>query len=285
MHVKFTLIMKDNTPIQILADSALSAKRMDCLKIIGLEIELFGRNINFQAAITEEQAALSDIVPLSRVVSTNIALAVLKKLQETDTFVPCRKGCSACCRYLIPLSVPEVFRLRQEILSLPADKRKLILNRILESAELILQSGFRNFETTGTPGNFVLDHLGKWYAELQLSCPLMDENLCIMYAERPTACREHIVTASASLCQLESFENPNVVEIPFSINEALGQLAGELEGTEVEAVMLPLSVPWADDNLARSKRKWPTVMMVERFFGILKTLASQADQKIPAGVA
>jgi hypothetical protein len=150
---------------------------------------------------------------------------------------------------------------------------------------MILRCGLRNFGANSTTENFILDNLGKWYGHLQLSCPLLDENLCSMYAERPTACREHIVTASSSLCQLESSDNPNVVQMPVSINEALGQLAAELEGTEVEAVMLPLSVPWAEDNLARSKRRWPTVMMVEKFFGIVKALVSQANQKIATGAA
>ena len=29
--------------------------------------------------------------------------------------IPCGEGCSACCNYLVPLAVPEVFRLREEM--------------------------------------------------------------------------------------------------------------------------------------------------------------------------
>jgi len=63
--------------------------------------------------------------------------------------------------------------------------------------------------------------------------------------------------------------------MPVSVLEALGQLAGELEQTDVEAVMLPLSFAWAQDNLERAQRTWPAVEMVKRFVEILKQKASK----------
>ena len=63
---------------------------------------------------------------------------------------------------------------------------------------------------------------------------------------------------------------PDVVKLPVSILECVGQLTAELEQSEVEAIMLPLALPWAQENLGRAERTWPAVTMVERFVEIIK---------------
>jgi hypothetical protein len=55
--------------------------------------------------------------------------------------------------------------------------------------------------------------------------------------------------------------------MPVSTLKSLGQLTSELEGTSVEAVMLPLALP--------DQRIWPAEMMVERFVEIIKAMASE----------
>jgi len=66
--------------------------------------------------------------------------------------------------------------------------------------------------------------------------------------------------------------------MPVSVLEALGQLASELEGTPIEAVMLPLALPWAQKNLQRHQRKWPATMMVKRLVDIIKTMAEENSE-------
>ena len=68
-----------------------------------------------------------------------------------------------------------------------------------------------------------------------------------------------------------------MVRMPLRVVECLGQLAAELEKSTVEAVMLPLALPWAQENLTRSKRQWPAKMMVELFVEIIKATASKSD--------
>jgi hypothetical protein len=71
--------------------------------------------------------------------------------------------------------------------------------------------------------------------------------------------------------------------MPVSIAQALGELTAELEGSEVEAVMLPFAFAWAQENLERSERTWPAEFMVGRFVEILKSMAS-SDSRV-SGVA
>ena len=60
--------------------------------------------------------------------------------------------------------------------------------------------------------------------------------------------------------------------MPVSVLEGLGLLTAELEQSDIEAVMLPLALPWVQENLERGERTWPAVKMVECFVEILQAL-------------
>ena len=271
--------MVENLPIIALGKSERLEDRCDSdAAIIGLELDIFGQPVNFRIGAAHKQARLSDIVPLARALSTKLALAVLNKLRKQQKSIPCCKGCSACCNYLIPLSVPEVFRMRQEVLEMPINRRRAILRLSLNAAKRILDNrpaSFDLYSPAKTLAPTELRQLGKWYSALKLSCPFLSGDLCTIYEQRPTACREHIVTGSQFLCELERTDESQLVQMPVSAIEALGQLASELEDTSVEAVMLPLALPWAQENPKRRRQTWPAEMMVERFVEIIKAMAAE----------
>jgi len=247
------------------------------LEIIEFEIDILGKAVCFRIGVADKQARLPDIVPLARTISTKLALAVLDSLRKNGQSVPCRKGCSACCNYLIPLSVPEVFRLREELLETPADYSRQILQSCLGRAERLLDNKppIFSLKNSSKSARAQISRIGKWYGGLKLTCPFLSDGLCTLYEQRPIACREHIVTNSAVLCQNGHRGEPNVVPIPVSILDALGQLTAELEQSDIEAIILPLAFAWAQDNLWRSRRTWPAVTMVKRFVEILKVTAAK----------
>ncbi|UCC99982.1 MAG: hypothetical protein JSW66_08885 [Phycisphaerales bacterium] len=288
-------------------------------QMMSFELDMLGEPLSFRIQIARKHARLSDVAPLARTLSDRLCLAIVNKLGAGGRDVPCRKGCSACCRYLVPLSVPEAFRLREDISLLPVEQGKAILQACLDTAKEILakspdeltsheessQNAICHSErseespasTAQTPRLAQGDSLeavaksqgtndprqtrriGRWYAGLDLPCPYLSENVCISYERRPIACREHLVTDSAAQCGCESTDEPSVVPMPVSVLECLGQLAAELEQSDVEAVMLPLALPWALKNHDRSQRTWPTTEMVQRFVEILKAAAKKTQTR------
>jgi hypothetical protein len=52
-------------------------------------------------------------------------------------------------------------------------------------------------------------------------------------------------------------------------------LAGEFEDRDIEAVILPLTPVWCEQNVERSGRRWSAKAMAERFVDIVKTRASE----------
>jgi len=244
-------------------------------EILGFELVVAGKTVQFHINVAAKQATLADIVPLARRLSTKLTNLFLGSLRENGQSVPCRKGCSACCSYLIPLSIPEVFRLRGELLAMPADYSRGILRACLDTAEKILDSRSQTtyLESFSESGQSQISQMSKWYAGLKLACPFLSDGLCMLYEQRPLACREHLITGSSFFCQPDHGGEPNVAAMPISVLEAVGQLTAELEGLDIEAVMLPLAFPWAQNNLPRMDHTWPAVTMVERFFKILEEMA------------
>jgi hypothetical protein len=73
-----------------------------------------------------------------------------------------------------------------------------------------------------------------------------------------------------------------VLDMPVQLPNVLGQLASELEGTGVEAVILPLALVWCQENSERAERNWPAEMMVKRFVEIVEAMA---QMNLPAVVS
>ena len=271
--------MADNLPITVLDESKNAEdNHSNGTKIIGLKLDIFDEPVHIRISVAQRYAKLADIVPLARTLSTKLVMAVLDKLRRDGKTIPCCKGCSACCSYLVPLSAPEVFRMREELLEIPAARSEAILKSSLEAAKIILDNIPKNYDakdSTKINRRTQLNRLGRWYTGLKLVCPFLSDGLCTSYEQRPTVCREYIVTGSASLCKDEHTDGSQAVQMPISIAEALCQLTAELEQSDIEAVMLPLALPWAQENLHRSERIWPATMMVERFIEIVTAMASK----------
>ncbi len=243
---------------------------------LSFELDIAGERLGFGVQIVRGQVRLSDIVPLAHALSDKLCQASLQNLHAECSEVPCRKGCAACCSYLVPLSVPEVFRLREDISALPGEQGRAVLNACLSAAGKILEKRTdspASGELPGINGAEQASGISQWYAGLNLPCPFLSQDVCISYGHRPIACREHFVTSPAALCLPGGTCEASTVPMPVSVLECLGRLCAELEQCEVEAVILPLALPWALKNHDRSQRTWPANMVVERFIEILKTAA------------
>jgi Fe-S-cluster containining protein len=246
-------------------------------EVIGLELDILGKKVNFPISVGHEQARLADIVPLARTLCTKITDVVVERIRSDGGRIPCRKGCSACCGGIVPLSVPEVLRLKEEISAAPEYRRISMARACLLAARHILSQKppepfMRQTAEVSVASHVDLNLLSDWYASLNITCPFLCDRACTIYTQRPLACREHFVKDSARACRNHRGV-AEVVEMPVQVPNALAQLASELESTSVEAVILPLALVWCEENLQRAGRTWPAMIMVRRFVEIIKAMA------------
>jgi len=271
--------MLDNENLTVMGNASPTTNGLQG-KIIDFSFEAAEQKISFSVNIMNEEATLADIVLPARKLSSKVAIAHRQTAAKNGQTVPCKKGCCSCCSSLIPMSVPEVFKLREEFLEMPNDKSNRLLRNCISAAEKILKKTEKekHLHTFAQEGKQQITQIDKWYSELGLVCPFLSGGgICKIYEQRPLACREHIVVGTSGSCYKNSKSKPNVLPMDVSVLESLGQLAGELEGTEVQAVMLPFSLAWAQDNLHRAEHKWPAEKMVQRFAEILQEKAAQKN--------
>ncbi|MEN6386634.1 MAG: YkgJ family cysteine cluster protein [Phycisphaerales bacterium] len=243
-------------------------------EVISFSFEAAEKKIPFSINIMTEKATLSDIVIPARKLSSKVAVAHREMATNHGKVIPCKKGCCSCCGSLIPISVPEAFRMSEEFAEMPIEKNNRLLSDCVETAKMILEKERRDEFLKNLGDKNKVAEISKWYSELGTTCPFLSKRgLCKIYEQRPLACREHIVVGTPKMCANENECKPNVVPMQVSVLEALGELAGEFEGTEVEAVMLPFSVAWANDNPKRGRRKWPAAKIAKRFADIIQKKA------------
>ena len=249
-------------------------------EIVNLDLDVLDETINFRTVVGQGQAKLADIVPLARTISSKITDVVLKNTRSKGDQIPCFKGCSACCnRCLVPLSVPEAFRLKEEIEVAPAHQLQSIwINCLNASRHILLHKPPKKIVHQSAEASSKkaadMNLISSWYTSFNVACPFLHQDVCTIYEQRPLACREHYIIGSAEGCEDEdSFAE--VLDMPIQIPNALGQLASELEGTSVEAVILPLALVWCKENKKRAERTWPYAAMVKRFVEIIEAMASK----------
>jgi Fe-S-cluster containining protein len=163
--------------------------------------------------------------------------------------ISCRKGCAACCRYLVRLSPPEVLHLRRALEALPEPRRTEVRARFAAARERLADEDLLHDLETGLarggndPGH---DHrvetLARRYLALRIPCPFLDleEEACGIYLDRPAPCRQHLVTSPAELCRDPFTENVRLVPLRRSLRDELMRAAARITGDSEQVVPLVL---------------------------------------------
>jgi len=270
-------VIEESCPI-LLAQPAGEVERCrEAANITRFNLDIPGASLSFDISVNRERAGLSDMVPLARAVVSRIDEEIIGSTEQAGGAIACKKSCCECCSYLVSLSIPEVFRLQQDVQDMPVRQQEAVLRLSIESARRILER--RPSRSIGeglsrTDTRITANRVSRWYGRLGLPCVFLSDDACDFYSNRPLVCREHLVQGSSESCALRSSEMPQVVDRPVSVVEALAQLTAELENSPVESIMLPFALAWAKDNVKRSERTWPAMLMVERFFAILSDMTS-----------
>lgn len=273
-------MMNENPPITILDTVGQPENSCSCnTKIIDFDLDILGQTLQFSAVLVRKQARLADIVPLARLVSNRITDIVIRSICDGVDHIPCAQGCAACCYYLLPMSVPEAFYLKQEILARPQDQQRLMLRLCLLAARSILKHKppkcLSSADSVLSPDESISLHaISSWYKSLKLPCPFLYKTECIIYSQRPLTCREHLVKGSARACKGKR-GSAETVKMPLQMSNVLARLAANLEQTNIESIVMPLALIWCEENLARHERTWPTTSLVECFIETVKSMASK----------
>ncbi len=94
---------------------------------------------------------------------------ILNIEQKYPDHIACKKGCDSCCRFLNLFPV-EAFALADAFTRIPINKQIKIVKNIKKS---------------------IKKPLAKSIEKMDVTCPLLINNSCAMYINRPVICRTH----------------------------------------------------------------------------------------------
>lgn len=103
----------------------------------------------------------------------------------------CGKGCSACCYEPVFAERREVLLITARLLAFDPEVRARVVRRTREWLATFRESPLLKEENP-----HVTD-----YRKLRLACPLLENNECLVYADRPNECRLHMAIGPRENCE------------------------------------------------------------------------------------
>jgi Fe-S-cluster containining protein len=118
--------------------------------------------------------------------------------KEFPKEVFCREKCSDCCYAIFDLTLIEALYLKDKFLKNFTGKAKSDLIEVADKTDRVLTKMKRNAYKEIKKGSNELEIVGKMSQE-RVRCPLLGEdNLCVMYENRPITCRVYGIPTSTA---------------------------------------------------------------------------------------
>ncbi len=254
---------------------------------IEVELSISGEPLATSLEVDCAPASLADVVPFARQLADQATVIAIRQARQAGQAISCRKGCAACCKYLIPLSVPELlcfereYPLHRNQLGPSLDERfHQAMVRIVEAGQPEPTDDYSDDDSDEKADENSEDaaaHVGRWYDSLQLNCPFLANGVCTIYQARPIACRQHLVVSAPESCEGFQPQRGHALPTHLAVCETLTELATEFGQMPAESVMLPLAPLWLEQNVHLAERTWPAEQLFGRFAELLSRQSCQAS--------
>jgi len=174
--------------------------------------------------------------------------------KEFPKEVFCREKCSDCCYAIFDLTLIEALYLNDKFLKKFTGKEKNDLIEIAGKTDRVLTKMKRDAFRDVKNGSDELDIVGKMSQE-RVRCPLLGENnLCVMYENRPITCRVYgIPTSTAGVSHIcgrtnfiqgQPYPTLNMDKIYTQLQLLSAQLVKEINSTNIKMheMLIPVSM-------------------------------------------
>jgi Fe-S-cluster containining protein len=174
--------------------------------------------------VSTDPMQVGDMLPLAWSLSDAIVARTQRSVEEQGHAVSCREGCASCCRMLVSTAEPEARYLARLVAAMPEPRQSDVRARFADAARKLDEAGL--LDRLRQPGEWLEDEysrIGEAYFGLQIACPFLDDERCRVYAHRPVACREHLVTSPSELCRTPGHEDTRKLRIPLPVFNAVAR--------------------------------------------------------------
>lgn len=223
---------------------------------VGLRIG--AHHVELQAAVPKAQVPVRAVLPLFRLVTDAVVGVAASEAEARGERISCRAGCGACCRQVVPITLPEARRLAEVVDEMPEPRRSAVQARFRDAVEAIARDGwlerFARMEANPERTREAIVAVGLEYFRLGVPCPFLEQESCSIYGERPLVCRQFLVTSPAAHCADPTPETVRTLPLQAHVTRILAGLGRE-EGTPGSRVPLTLLLEWVAHNPDAAPRR------------------------------
>jgi Fe-S-cluster containining protein len=192
--------------------------------LVGVEVELGCPEWQMRTTInvTPGPMRVIELLPLANSLSDAVANVGVEAVQKQGEKISCKKGCGACCRQLVPISEVEARRIAEVVDAMPEPRQSEVRARFAAARQRFDQAGM--LERLLRPSEWRQDELrtiGLEYFRQGVPCPFLEEESCSIYQDRPTACREYLVTTAPEHCANPTSQSVRCIPLPVRVVPAL----------------------------------------------------------------
>jgi Fe-S-cluster containining protein len=240
------------------------------------KLDIEGHLCTVEAELPDCEITLSEFLPIVWRLQGEL-IGVWTQLNAAEgKHVSCRAGCGACCRQLVPISEIEAHHLDDVIQALPQDHRERVLQRFASALNQLTERAMLG--TLEKLTELSLDEkrrFGLDYFRAGIACPFLEHESCSIHADRPSACREYLVTSPAIHCASMSFTDLAILRHSAKFSSILFTFSDGAGRGNPTIVPLMLALRSTANDDPRWARKYPALQLFEQFLNGLATIFSQ----------
>jgi Fe-S-cluster containining protein len=257
---------------------ATAASLSEYARRLRVHIDLGFEEIVVGLAFSDQAIRLTDLVPVAQVLEDSIVAAVKRQQESLGNPVSCGQCCSpVCCQYLIGLSTVEA-AFTAELLMRQDDALGHELRKRCQKRSRQLDRFADNFlqahpGITSRPTKLV-SQLEQWYGRLAEDCVLLKNNQCMIYPDRPLACRHWLIAGRPADCSALGVNPEAAVAMPVSLTDVLIETAFQCLGT-CEIVILPTLIDWYENHSKELHQLYRSEDLILTFLQCLQESAKQ----------
>lgn len=242
-----------------------------------LEIAVAGRKVALQVDVPAAPVSPRRILPLVHGLTD---VAVQASVDAQSAPVSCTKGCGACCRQLVPISVVEARAIHALVGEMEEPRRSAVVAGFADACRRTEAAGLgddlRDFSRLRSIPE--MNAFGMAYFRLGIPCPFLEDESCSIHLARPAICREYLVTSDARHCADPKFDNIERIELGARVSRALSALEGRSDMPAMPWLPLIHALAWVEAHPHETESPGPQILQT------LFSALARKDLPLPPGL-
>ncbi|HJQ56947.1 MAG TPA: YkgJ family cysteine cluster protein [Vineibacter sp.] len=207
------------------------------------------------------------MLPTFRAFTEAVVARAIAESEAQGKPVSCRAGCGACCRHQpVPISTIEARRIAALVDAMPEPRRSAVRARFAAADDRI-REWYESVGPASAAARPIVDERYASFFEAGIACPLLEDDSCSIYTERPLVCREYLVTSPAENCARLEEAGVAVEALPrvFAAG-ALDTLLSDETPPSPSNILLAQALRWTAEHPEQDRPARPAEQWLQRFF-------------------